>query len=595
MRGCGVGVSACLLMTACLFALSAGAQSGSQDVIEMPGPPPPQMQEQQPQSQNQNATRTAVHGTVLNSATGEPVARALVSVEGDPDHTMLTDGEGHFEFDGITTGQHVMSAKKPGYRGGDNLDGDVITDVPGGEGASHGVVVTEQTPDIIFKLTPNGAIRGHVDLSTGDPADGILMQLTERRVINGRAEWTVANTARTNSSGNYRFSGLAAGTYLVRTMPSMEAESLGIVSKAVDAPKLVKYGFASVYYPEAREITSAGRIELRAGEEAQANLFLRLEAYQPVQAWVQKQQGEAEPGGAARSAKVELVSVTDERGNPTDYRINYNTERRIISGELPDGIFSLNMLTFENSNLSLDTANGMKMGSVSFAVAGHPVTDLKLTTGPVPMIRVHVNLPESVARQTSTSGRSMLPVFVTFTHADGPTQELAATGGAVQDTFSFLPGGTGRYWANATTERAGLCVGSFTAGGADMGREPLALSPTSSTPQMELTLRDDCAKLNLSLPLLASIETAGAQTNYTVYVVPDAETTATVTPSTLRAGSGATATFESLTPGSYHIYVFTEPVELEYHNPSALAHLSGQAVTLAPSSSNDVVLEVPQP
>jgi hypothetical protein len=560
-------------------------------------PPPPPLNQQQ--TQDQNATRTTVHGTVLNSATNEPVARALVSVEGEPEHTMLTDGEGHFEFEGITTGQHVMSAKKPGYRGGENEAGDVIADVPGGEGASHGVVVTEQTPEVIFKLMPNGAIRGHVDLSTGDPADGILLQLTERRVVNGRAGWTVADTARTNSSGNYRFSGLAAGTYLVRTMPSMEAESLGIASKTADAPKLVKYGFASVYYPEAREITSAGRIELRAGEEAQANLFLRLEAFQPVEARVLKQQGETETNMPRNTMKVEEAGVTDEIGNVAEYALDFNREKHIISGELPDGIYSINMISlndeFDGNMMRSDQLSGVKSGTVSFAVAGHPVTDLKLATGPVSMIRVHVNLPATLARLPNMSGHEMLPVIVNFTHDDGPARELTAANAAVQETFTFLPSGTGRYWANATTEHEGVCVGAFTAGGLDLGREPLVLSASASPPQMELTLRDDCAKLNMTLPYVAAMQTAGAQTNYTVYVVPDFDSTGTVTPSTLRAGQGATASLESLTPGSYHIYVFTEPVELEYHNPAALAHLSGQAVTLAPSSSNDVVLEVPQP
>jgi len=299
------------------------------------------------------------------------------------------------------------------------------------------------------------------------------------------------------------------------------------------------------------------------------------------------------------SNKVELASVTDESGNAAEYRVDFNQERHIINGQLPDGVYNLNVVTFhddqDGSIMRPDQLTSVKMGTVSFAVAGHPVTDLKLTTGPVAPIRVHLNMPESLARQSGTGGRQMPPVFVNFTHADGPAQELMAAGGAAQDMLTFLPGGTGRYWANATTERAGICVGSFTAGGADLGREPLTLSPSSSTPQLELTLRDDCAKLNLTLPYVAAMETPGALTTYTVYVVPDFESTATVTPSTLRAGSGATASFESLTPGSYHIYVFTEPVELEYHNPAALAALSGQAVTLSPSSSNDVVLEVPQP
>lgn len=540
--------------------------------------------------------RVAIHGTVLNAASGEPIARALVSVEGDASLVELTDGEGHFEFDGITAGEHVLSARKPGYRGGDNLDGDVVADLPGAEGINSSVLVTDQTPEVVFKLTPNSAIRGHVDLSTGDPAAGILLQLIERRVVNGRGSWTTVDTGKTNSSGNYRFSGLAAGTYLVKTMPSMEAESVGVAAPSANAPLLVQYGFASVYYPEARDFASAGRIEVRAGEEMQANFQLHIEPFQPVLARLPKEPGAARQQPPQRGGKVELASVTDESGNTADYPLDFNTEKRTLLTHLPDGVYNLNLISFSGSGLfNLDQMNEIRMGTVGFSVSGHPVTDLSLAPGPAPPIRVHVNLPQSTKQQASAGSKSSLPVYVTFTHADGPAQELAATGAPVQDTITFLPGGTGRYWASATIDRAGVCVSAFTAGGADLAREPLLLNPSIPTPTLEVTLRDDCAKLNLSLPSGAAMVRPGSQATYTVYAVPDFETTATVTPSTMRPGSGATVTLESLTPGSYHIYVFNEPVSLEYHNPAALQNLSGQQVTLAPTSSADLVLEVPQP
>ncbi len=544
----------------------------------------------------QPAERSAIHGTVLNAATGEPIARALVSVEGEASLVQLTDGEGHFEFEGLTTGEHVLGARKPGYRGGDNLDGDVVANLPGGEGENRSVLVTDQTPEIVFQLTPNAAIRGHVDLSTGDPAEGILLQLIERRIVDGRGSWTVADTTRTNSSGNYRFSGLAAGSYKVQTMPSMEAESLGAASPAANAPLLVQYGFASVYYPESRDFASAGSIQVRAGEEAQANFQLRLEAFQPVLARVAREPGAAAQQDTPQSGRVELASVADESGNTAEYPLEFNSGKRTLTTHLPDGNFNLNLISFSGSGLfNLDRMNETRMGTVGFTVSGHAITDLMLAPGPAPPIRVHVNLPQSAEQQSNQGGRQSLPVFVTFTHADGPAQELAATGAPVQNTITFLPGGAGRYWASATIDRGGVCVGSFMAGGADLAHEPLLLNPSIATPNLELTLRDDCAKLNLSLPYGAAVERPGAQATYTVFAVPDFETTATVTPSTMRAGSGATVTLESLTPGSYHIYVFTQAVSLEYHNAAALQNLSGQQVTLAPSSSTDLVLEVPQP
>lgn len=569
-------------------------EAGNDDGQQANGAQKPTAQDQSPDAAS--STRVTIHGTVLNSSTGEPVARALVAVEGDASLAMLTDGEGHFEFDGITTGEHVISVKKPGYRGGENLDGDVVADVPGGEGVNRGVVVVDQTPELVFKLTPNAAIRGHVELSTGDPAEGILLQLTEQRVFNGRASWTVVDTTTTNSSGNYRFSGLAAGTYLVKTMPSMEAESLAVAAPVADTPRLAQSGYASTYYPEARDLAGAGRIEVRAGEEVQANIFLRLESFQPVVVKVLHAADAASDSSAQmRSAGTELISLTDESGNPLQYASDYNKSKREITASLPDGSYILSLASMDSLGASLDSASHIRMGSVSFTVEGHAVENLRMATAPLQPLTVHIRQPDSTLRQAGAGRTGAPPVFVSFTSSDGPAPDLTTIGSATPDLIAFMSGIAGRYWANATTERAGVCVGPFTAGGADLAREPLVLSPSSTPPAMELTLRDDCAKLNLTLPYGAAIEAPGVQTTYTVYVVPDFETTSTVTPSTMRAGSGATVTLESLTPGSYHIYVFTEPVELEYHNPAALQNLSGQQITIAPSSSNDLMLEVPQP
>ena len=55
-------------------------------------------------------------------------------------------------------------------------------------------------------------------------------------------------------------------------------------------------------------------------------------------------------------------------------------------------------------------------------------------------------------------------------------------------------------------------------------------------------------------------------------------------------------TLDGLTPGPYHVYTFSSPVQLEYRNPEALAALANQAqaVTLQPGESSSLVVEVPR-
>src|SRR5208282_3501929 len=52
----------------------------------------------------------------------------------------------------------------------------------------------------------------------------------------------------------------------------------------------------------------------------------------------------------------------------------------------------------------------------------------------------------------------------------------------------------GPYWVHTHIGQKGLCEASFTAGGANLAREPVILGLNGSVSPMTLTLRDDCAK-----------------------------------------------------------------------------------------------------
>lgn len=556
-----------------------------------------EVQQTQPQQQTQTpqapAARMAVHGTVINAATGEPIARALVSIEGDASKAMLTDGEGHFEFANLATGPQVFSVKKPGFSG-ENSGVDRGVDLIMGGELERNVIVAPEMGELSFSLTPDSAIRGHIELSTGDPAENIMVQLIRKNIVNGRAQWSDVATTKTNSSGNYRFAGLSSGTYMLHTLPSKDAETIVTATGDANSVNLPFNGFPATYYPEAREFLSGAQIQLKAGEDVQANMNLTLEAFQPVLVKVPNSEAQADKSAQSRNSHMEVVAITDESGNPAPYQADYNKEKQLITTHLPDGIYILYLVGLENSATYQDLPSHLRMGATSFAVEGHAVNHLSLPIGPIDPLTIHLRLPDSLLRQSGTGRSGAPPVFVSFTHANGPAPDMTQLGAAIKDTMTYMPGTAGRYWASATTERSGVCVGSFTAGGADLAREPLVLSPSVATPQLELTLRDDCAKLNLNLPFGASLVMPGIETSYSVYVVPDFDSAATVNPLTLRASSGTTVSLESLTPGSYHIYTFTTPREFEYHNPQALQEFTGQAITLAPSSTVDVMLEVPE-
>jgi hypothetical protein len=114
---------------------------------------------------------------------------------------------------------------------------------------------------------------------------------------------------------------------------------------------------------------------------------------------------------------------------------------------------------------------------------------------------------------------------------------------------------------------------------------------------MTLILRDDCASLELSLPETHASITAGDEQYYTAYVIPDFDSTADIDPVTLRPSTGGSATIANLTPGNYHVCTFPGFVEFAWRNPDALKAMSShaQAVTLAPSATASLQVEVPTP
>ncbi len=231
---------------------------------------------------------------------------------------------------------------------------------------------------------------------------------------------------------------------------------------------------------------------------------------------------------------------------------------------------------------------------MSVSVAGRAVSNLILpmaatASGPVQVI---------VAHGSSTSSQQGDPrVNVTLSQmggrmADGMVSSYAEGSASSSLRTAEVPPGTD--WVHTNIGPRTLCESSFTAGGASLAREPLVLGAGGTTAPLMLTLRDDCAKLTLSLPGTVGL-TAGIEQAYIVYVVPDFDSTEDVVPQTLRSSTGGRIELTGLTPGSYHIYTFNRPVALEYRDPAALAQLPGQPVSLSAGAEAELTIEAPQP
>ena len=543
---------------------------------------------------------TTVHGIVRVGASGDPLAHALVRISGDASTGVLTDGEGRFEIADVPAGPQEFTITKPGFL--DEAEAAADSLAWNAHGYGHNVIVAAEMGDVIFTMEPANSVRGQIQLSTGDVAEGIQVMLLRRTIRDGRAVWQVASTARTNSEGGYRFGGLTDGLYAVYTMPAMDSEGAANLIQAGVPGKVARAGYPSVFFPDVRELGAAAKIQLRGGEQAQANIGLTLEPFQPVAAMVTM------PHGSERSEDVS-VQVLDSQGNLLPYSAQYDASTHTAQTMLPEGTYSLTASMTSRVfhiaatrdagrfNMTRQGSRGLA-GEASFTVAGRAIANIQLPMTEVGSSPVQVSVARegaAAAQQGDPSARNP-HVFVTLSQTGGWLSDgmvISYAEGPVSGALRSTGVTAGSYWVHTNIGPRALCESSFTAGGASLAREPLVLGVAGNTAPMMLSLRDDCAKLTLSLPGSVSY-TAGEEQAYTVYVVPDFDSTEDVIPQTLRTSTGGRVTLTGLTPGNYHVFTFDRPVALEFRNPEVLAALPSQAVSLEPNAEAELAVEVPQ-
>ncbi len=571
------------------FVLAAIAGAAAQDEAPPNARNPSELIPLVPAATGQPAGGAAatLHGVVLNAVTGEGIPRALVQIEGDTQTGALTDGDGRFEIAGVPPGPRTVLVTKPGYFnpafGGD--DGQLRDS----SGPTENVLVAAEMPDVEFTLAPRGSIRGRIDLAGGDPAEGIEVALVRRAVQDGRAAWQWVTGARTRSDGTYRFGGLPDGQYEVYTLPAFDGNPAAPLVAPGKQTATERWGYASVFYPGARDSSGAQALAVANGAQVQANFLLTREPFQAVAAQVVLPQEDADEENSNCS-----LQVIDGAGQDLPYTAQYDARAHTVQAWLPEGNYSI-LVTWGGSPSKLEGREQplVLVGSVDFAVADHAVTGLRvpLSAPALAPVQVTVNRSGTAPLEPQNSQIAVMVSPAGGGNSGGMvTQYASGTAEGPLQAGSVTPGA---YWVHTYVNARGLCEQSFTAGGANLAREPLTVGSAGATGPLELTLRDDCAQLALQLPENLAGLAAGIEPFYTVYVVPDFDFTQDLHPVVLRPSVDTSFTLTDLTPGDYHVYTVAGDARLEYRNPAALAPLAGQAVALSPGATETLVVEAP--
>lgn len=519
----------------------------------------------------ENSTSYPVRGTVLDAISGQPLGRALISL--NQDFAVLTNADGQFSFDNVPAGDFMVSIRKPGYEGigqvGNIAFRGGIIHQP--RPPQH-IRVGPDTPSLTFRIAPLGVITGHVTLSTADAADGIQVTAYTRRMQNGRLSWTMAGMARTRSDGSFRIADLSPGNYLIYTQPSLDQDR-----PATNGTGPV-FGYPAVYYPGVTDPSAAGLIVLRAGQQAQADISLVRQQFFDVTAIVR-----------ADTDQPANFQILDSSGRQTMLAADYNRRTQTVHASVPSGSWSLEAHSFGHDVL---------FGRTDFQVSGAPVS-LAIALLPIPHIPVDIRRDFTVSAdgsQPQTSGPGINLFLVSadeFTTGYGGG--LNTVEGGNGDAWEIRVMQPGRYWVQAMPFGAEY-ISSITSGGVDLAANPLTVIPGSTPAPIDVTLRNDGGSINGQIDSQASslngLAASAQQPQVWIYAIPLFPSPGIV-PTGFAAPNGQ-FTIPNLAPGSYRVVACDSQQQIDFRSPESLAAWAGkgQTVTVDPGSSAHVDLTV---
>jgi hypothetical protein len=502
-----------------------------------------------------------VGGQVVNSVTGEPIARARVQVG---QQAALTDHDGRFEFDDVTEESVYASASKPGYFAEDKL-------------------VPAQGQSVTLQLIPEAILFGTIIDENGRPIQDLRVQLSMLQVHNGLRRWQPMQTTATGVEGNFRFAELQAGQYSLTT--GFHVEGLTEAASSV--------AFMPVAFPPLTGDGIRGALTLAPGDHIEANASPATEKLYPVSGTV---------NGMAGQGAVFLIETND--GELIDQPV-------IIS---PGGAFHLR-LPSGSYRLKVHTAAEREQplaATREISIAEAPLEGISINLQPP------VFLPIEVEYQAVTTGTqntpSAPPPYLNVSLEDedprGPAhafsaQPLKLPRGAQQlepgAPMVFRDIESGRFVLQAQPQPPWY-LASASCGNQDLTRDLLVIAAGTAACTVRMVYRDDSASLKWSAS--PGEPDDGSSSQVFVALIPLDNLTqpfseyipafAVFSHHKSSPDSPAEGGFVGLAPGRYLVMALSHQQELPYRDREALQrYLSlGQEVTLTRGGKSEVELKI---
>lgn len=214
----------------------------------------------------------SVDGVVQSNGTGELLRRAQVILKpvGSNEGTryQTTGEDGKFSFPSVPPGRYSITVDRDGFlrltaaRLG-NYKMPPVFSVRAGETVSG----------LDFRMIPAGVISGKVKFDDAEPAMNVAVAVYHGYYDRGRHAYAAVANGFTNDRGEYRLTGLPAGTYYVAALYRAPARPKDAVEQQATDPNGVaskSLSYTTTFFPQTQKMSDAVAIGVQSGQEVSA-------------------------------------------------------------------------------------------------------------------------------------------------------------------------------------------------------------------------------------------------------------------------------------------------------------------------------------
>ena len=522
----------------------------------------------------------AVGGQMANATTGEPQGKVTLTLRrtdsqpGPPSSTgparsfiTTSDASGKFSILNVEPGKYRLSATRTGFVASDYGSRDYMQ-----AGTAIDLEPRKQLTDLMFRLTPNGVITGHVVDEDREPVASLQVQAMRYRYTQGKKQLVSYGSANTNDIGEYRIFGLPPGRYFI-SVSARRGYGPPDRRSSVQGPQ---EEYVATYYPGTTDAAAAAPLDIGPGAlftGADVGLGKRRTVH------VKGRVGDTSGGSDRRRPMVFLIprplsGLSFNRPSGIDATGNFDI------GSVTPGSYTL-VASMPGRGSSLVTRMPVEVGNSN-------VENLSITVNPAVSLSGGVRLADKAVGNVST-------VQVTLRARDpiGMTLGVATPTAKVKEDGSFaLPNvNPDNYNVTLSGLPDGFYVKSVSSGGQDVLSPGLDLSSGAAGP-IDIVLAPNAGQ---AAGLVQNDQQQPAP-GVTVVLIPQErerkeQTQYYKTATTDAAGS---FTFKNLDPGQYKVYAWREVESGAYMDPDFVGPVEnrGETLTIREGSQENLQLKL---